>query len=155
MYNLITDISQRCYDTATKRGKDTSCVGCVKYLCDELSEYWHAVDAGRITPDLKEVYPHTYELSDEEFTVFYDSTVHNTTLDELADILITAASWTHAAKLCEDKNSEPGRAVDYIMAKGAVRFVYEQIAAMSTAVDVSDMFAVIDLKMRYNKTRNK
>lgn len=113
MYDLINNISKRCHDAATKRGKDTSCVGCLKYLHTELGEYWDA--------------------------------------DELADVLIVAASWIQAAKLAEGDDFQPNRSLDVVLASGAVQFVCGQITC---AQDLEELRQVVNLKMRYNETRN-
>lgn len=101
MYKLISEIAERCHTAATKRGKDTSCVGCMDYLRVELAEYWKAVEKGANVPNFNETTAKATELSDEDFNALYGEKIHNTTTDELADILIVAATWLHAAQLAE------------------------------------------------------
>lgn len=90
MYKLISEIAERCHTAATKRGKDTSCVGCMDYLRVELAEYWKAVEKGANVPNFNETTAKATELSDEDFNALYGEKIHNTTTDELADILIVA-----------------------------------------------------------------
>ena len=92
MYDLINNISKRCYDAATKRGKDTSCVGCLQYLAVELREYWDAVDKGRNVPDFAETVQKANALPDAEFNALYAAKIHNTAAEELADVIIASLS---------------------------------------------------------------
>lgn len=151
MYDLINNISKRCHDAATKRGKDTSCVGCLQYLAVELREYWDAVDKGRNVPDFVETVQKANALPDAEFNALYAAKIHNTAADELADVLIVAASWIQAAKLAEGDDFQPNRSLDVVLASGAVQFVCGQITC---AQDLEELRQVVNLKMRYNETRN-
>lgn len=152
MYRLITEISQRCHQTATKRGKDTSCVGCLKYLHTELGEYWKAVEAGKIAPDMADLVQQATGLSDEDFTAFYSEKIHNTTTDELADILIVAASWYEAAKIGDGDDFNPGKSLDVLLLSGAIHFVFDRTNC--DPADIELVRQVVNLKMRYNETRN-
>ena len=151
MYDLINNISKRCHDAATKRGKDTSCVGCLQYLAVELREYWDAVDKGRYVADFGETVKEANALPDDKFNALYAEKIHNTATDELADILIVAASWIHAAKLADGDDFQPNRSMDVMLASGAVNFVCGQITG---AQDLEALRVIVNLKMRYNETRN-
>lgn len=93
MYDLLFNIAERCHTAATKRGKDTTGVGCIKSLRIELGEYWKAADRSAETPEFDEIIEKTGKLSDEDFASYYEANLHNTAADELADILIVAATW--------------------------------------------------------------
>ena len=90
MYDLLFNIAERCHTAATRRGKDTTGVGCIKSLRIELGEYWKAADRSAETPEFDEIIEKTDKLSDEDFTAYYEANLHNTAADELADILIVA-----------------------------------------------------------------
>lgn len=152
MYRLITEISQRCYETANRRGKDTSCVGCLKYLHTELGEYWKAVETDKIAPNINDLVQQATELPDDEFTALYAEKMHNTTTDELADILIVAASWYEAAKRDTDGEFAPAKSLDVMLLSGAIHFVFDRTNC--DPADIELVRQVVNLKMRYNETRN-
>lgn len=85
MYDLLFNIAERCHTAATRRGKDTTGVGCIKSLRIELGEYWKAADRSAETPEFDEIIEKTDKLSDEDFTAYYEANLHNTAADELAD----------------------------------------------------------------------
>ena len=151
MYSYIKSISKRCHRSATQRGKDTSCVGCLKYLHGELGEYWRACDEGCVPYNIEALAEQVMELPREEYIAYYDDHIHNTTLDELADILITAASYYEAARLAEDSKDLSGRTLDEMIINGAVHFIYEQI---NSPADMAQLRQVLLLKMLYNELRN-
>ena len=151
MYSYIKSISKRCHRSATQRGKDTSCVGCLKYLHGELGEYWRACDEGCVPYNIEALAEQVMELPREEYIAYYDDHIHNTTLDELADILITAASYYEAARLAEDSKDLSGRTLDEMIINGAVHFIYEQI---KSPADMAQLRQVLLLKMLYNELRN-
>lgn len=151
MYKLISDITERCYNAATNRSKDTSCVGCLQYLGVELSEYWKAVENGVSVPNLAETVQQANNLSDEDFNALYAEKIHNTANDELADILIVAATWLHATRLAGGADFKPDKSIDVLLLGGAVQFVGGRITGPS---DLDALREVINLKMRYNETRN-
>lgn len=149
MYTLLNTIAPRCHAAAARRGKDTSCVGCIKQLHSELNEYWRAVDDYRLVQNIEALTEQAEKLYGAEFAKYYHENIHNTTIDELADILITAATWLHAARLADDESFQPSRVIDVMLAKGAVRFIHEQL----TFDDMANLLDVVELKMRYNETR--
>lgn len=151
MYKLISEIAERCHTAATKRGKDTSGLGCMQYLAVELSEYWNAVDNARNVPNFDETTAKATELSDEDFNALYGEKIHNTTTDELADILIVAASWYYAAQQADGENFKPERSTDVMLLSGAIQFVCGRITGPR---DLDELRTVVNLKMRYNETRN-
>ena len=93
------------------------------------------------------------ELPREEYIAYYDDHIHNTTLDELADILITAASYYEAARqsLSDEGENISGRAIDEMIINGAVHFIYTQI---QSPADMAQLRRVLLLKMLYNELRN-
>lgn len=151
MYRLINEIAERCHTAATKRGKDTSCLGCMRYLAVELSEYWKAVENGAYVPNFDETINQAAQLSDEDFNALYAEKIHNTTTDELADILIVAASWYYATKAAEGESFKPEKSIDVMLLSGAVQFICGRITGPR---DLEELQAVVNLKMRYNETRN-
>ncbi len=151
MYKLISEIAERCHTAATKRGKDTTCVGCMDYLRVELAEYWKAVEKGANVPNFNETTAKATELSDEDFNALYGEKIHNTTTDELADILIVAATWLHAAQLAGGGDFQPEKSIDVMLLGGAVQFICGRITG---PVDLDELRTVVNLKMRYNETRN-
>lgn len=151
MYKLISEIAKRCHAAAVKRGKDTSGLGCMRYLAVELSEYWNAMDNARNIPDFDETTAKATGLSDEDFNALYSEKIHNTTTDELADILIVAASWYYTAQQADGDNFKPERNTDVMLLSGAIQFICGRITGPR---DLNELRTVVNLKMRYNETRN-
>lgn len=151
MYKLISKIAERCHTTATKRGKDTSCDGCANYLRVELAEYWKAVENDANVPYFNETTAKATALPDKEFTALYADKIHNTDVDELADILIVAATWLHAAKLAGGEDFNPEKSIDVLLLSGALVFASRQTRSVA---ELERLRTVVNLKMRYNETRN-
>lgn len=156
MFRLINQIAQRAYDTATARGKDVSCMGCLQAVGNEQREYWAAMDAGRMTPDKER---EAAEIKDPKaFVDFYEVNLHNTKYDELADLLITSATWYYAAQQADGQNFNPLRSADVILCTGAVAFVIDRITGInqiSTIRNAEKLRQVVNLKLRYNTLRNR
>lgn len=147
MYSIISEISERCHQAAEKRGKDTSAAGCIAYLGRELGEYWAAKDAARDTS--QEAIRNAEQIQDDaEFIAAYEKDLHNTVADELADVLIVAATWTATASRNED--FRPERSIDVLLASGAVSFICSQIGGPR---DVETLRRMVNLKMRFNELR--
>lgn len=144
-------MAERCHAAAEKRGKDTTDIGCINALRTEQQEYWKAVDNGYFVPNFNETTQEATKLSDEDFTAFYEAKIHNTVTDELADILITAATWLQTAI---NKNSsvdfQPDRDIDVMLLSGAVQFACGRITGET---DVRQLQVIVNLKMRYNELR--
>ena len=151
MYNFVSQISERCHRSATRRGKDTSCLGCLKYLHAEFSEYWAAFDEGRNAPKIDDIMRQVRTIPADDFVAYYHASVHNTAVDELADILIVAASWYEAARLAGDLN-EDVRTIDVVLLNGAVHFVNSQLKHLR--ISASDLRQIVFYKMQYNELRN-
>lgn len=153
MRKLITDIAERCHATATKRGKDTSRLGCVADLCGEAQEFWAAISDWRTIPYFNETINHIQDLSDNDFCVEYEMRIHNTDLDELADIVITAATWFQTIKQSEGYNAEYLflENIDAYLISGALNFVANRIAGPER---LAQLYTIVRLKMRYNELRN-
>lgn len=116
----------------------------------ELREYWKATDRGAETPEFDEIITQAGKLSDEDFAAYYGAKIHNTATDELADILIVAATWLWEAKTEAGGNFQPGRSIDVMLLTGAVQFVCGQMADQH---DIERLRTVVNLKMRYNELR--
>lgn len=156
MFRLINEIAQRAYDTATARGKDVSCCGCRQAVGTEQAEYWAAVDAGRTTPDKE---PEAAQIKDPKaFADFYEANLHNTEYDELADLLITSATWYYAARQAEGETFNPLRSADVILCTGAVAFVIDRITGINqiaTIRNAEKLRQIVNLKLRFNTLREK
>lgn len=150
MYNFIIQIAPRCHYLAEKRGKDASCFGCFKYLQGELAEYWAAYDAGRTADNISDLIALAAGLSPEDFVAMYDGYIHNTTIDELADILITSASWYEAAYRANEGVMVKDRTIDQLIINGAVHFIYGRVHSPH---DMATLRQVVYLKMLYNDLR--
>lgn len=150
MYEILLQIAGRCHAAATMRGKDTTGVGCIKSLRLELSEYWKAADRSAEVPEFDEIIEKAGKLSDEDFAAFYEAKIHNTADDELADILIVAATWFWEAKTEAGGTFQPDRSIDVMLLSGAVQFVCGQITDKH---DAEQLRKVVNLKMRFNEMR--
>lgn len=150
MYDLLFNIAKRCHTAATRRGKDTTGVGCIKSLRIELGEYWKAADRSAETPEFDEIIEKTGKLSDEDFAAYYEANLHNTAADELADILIVAATWLWEAKAEAGGDFKPERSIDVMLLSGAVQFV---CGRMADRHDIERLRKMVNLKMRFNELR--
>lgn len=150
MYNLISTIAERCHASATKRGKDTSSLGCIHALGVEQQEYWQAVDKGAEVADIRVLSAEANKLPDADFVALYEAKIHNTASDELADILITAATWLHTAETGGGEDFDPDRSIDAMLLSGAVQFVCNRITGNA---DVERVQLVTNLKLRFNELR--
>lgn len=150
MQEILLTIAERCHTAATRRGKDTTGVGCIKSLRIELGEYWKAADRSAETPEFDEIIEKTDKLSDEDFTAYYEANLHNTAADELADILIVAATWLWEAKAETGGDFKPERSIDVMLLSGAVQFV---CGRMADRHDIERLRKVVNLKMRFNELR--
>lgn len=151
MYKLISDIAERCHTIATKRGKDTGGVGCMLALSEELREYREAVDNSVNTSDFAVTVVKAIGLPDKDFRTLYSEKIHNTTVDELADILIVAATWLHSVKLENGDDFKQERSLDVMLLNSAVRFIHERLTGPR---DLDELRTVVIMKMRYNEIRN-
>lgn len=150
MYDLLFNIAERCHTAATRRGKDTTGVGCIKSLRIELGEYWKAADRSAETPEFDEIIEKTGKLSDEDFAAYYEANLHNTAADELADILIVAATWLWEAKAEAGGDFKPEWSIDVMLLSGAVQFVCRRMADRH---DIERLRKMVNLKMRFNELR--
>jgi hypothetical protein len=150
MQEILLTIAERCHTAATRRGKDTTGVGCIKSLRIELGEYWKAADRSAETPEFDEIIEKTDKLSDEDFTAYYEANLHNTAADELADILIVAATWLWEAKAEAGGDFKPERSIDVMLLSGAVQFV---CGRMADRHDIERLRKMVNLKMRFNELR--
>lgn len=71
-------------------------------LQKEFREYWNAVDKRRKAAKIDVLTGQINTLSDYDFSALYEAYIHNTQEDELADIIITCATWYRAAELAEE-----------------------------------------------------
>ena len=130
MYKLIHSIAERSHATAVKRGQ--------------------AVDKGAEVADIRVLSAEANKLPDAEFTALYEAKIHNTASDELADILITAATWLHTAETGGGEDLDPDRSIDAMLLSGAVQFVCNRITGNA---DVERVQLVTNLKLRFNELR--
>ena len=135
MLDYIKSISERCYNTAVKRGKDVTLDGCMLALLQEIKELEHAA-ARRLVADPSPLYARADLLSDADFMVVYNWLLHNTEADEIADVIITIATSYHV----DPDDNIFSRALDAVTGELTpdVRELAEQAVA---------------LKMRYNEIR--
>lgn len=149
--NLLLPIADRAYLCAKERGKDTSALTCLTASAAEISEYLRAAEAGRVTSS-DHIRKAESIWNAQKFTAFYDKHLHNTTLDELADVCLVSATWLCCAKIADTLDGvafDPAKNFDAILANGPLTFVAEQLDAVGTA----ELRAVINLKLRYNELR--
>ena len=153
MYNTIKGISKRAYATAKRRGKYVDPEDCKKYLQCELNEYWDAVEAGKPTNFWRDIVSEAARMSDAEFIEMYNKRVHNTADDELADILITTATWIEAIALQRESEGNPyqtKRDVELMFAVGPIQYVLDQLDGNE---DRERLVNILYLKLRYNEIR--
>jgi hypothetical protein len=143
-------MAQRCYDAAARRGKNASCIGCMQDLQKEFREYWNAVDKRRKAVKIDVLTEQINTLSDYDFSALYEAHIHNTQEDELADIIITCATWYRAAELAEEGSFNAQRSFDMLLASGAINFVLHQT---SQANNLAAFRKVLNLKMKFNEVR--
>lgn len=150
--NYIETISKRCHAAAKRRGKDTTCLGCVRYLETELAEYWQAVDNDDLTSldAVSELFSLRIRLSDEAFTKAYNEKIHNTTLDELADLYITSATYLQEFKSVYGDDFRPMRSTDELLIQGTVDFVHSRVESKA---EIDGLRMVLSMKMEYNELR--
>lgn len=150
--NYIETIGKRCREAAKRRGKDTTCLGCVRYLETELAEYWRAVDNDNLTPldAVSELFSLRVRLSDGAFVKIYDEKIHNTTLDELADLYITAATYLQEFKSVYGDDFRPMRSTDELLIQGTVDFAHSQVESRD---EIDGLRIVLSMKMEYNELR--
>lgn len=89
------------------------------------------------------------KLSDEDFTAFYGEKIHNCVTDELADVLITAATWLRTAELEGGENYNPDRDITPCCFRARCS-LFNRIVGPE---DVERLQIVTNLKMRYNELR--
>ena len=154
---LITEIAERAYETAKRRGQDASALGCMAAAAAEQAEYWKAIDEGRL---LKEPALHEAKaMANTAFAAFaeyYEANIHNTDYDELADMVIIAATWFYSAKVSAGQDFDPARSIDVTLACGILDWVIDRIAGATTmpaAILADKLRAVINLKLRFNELR--
>lgn len=143
-------MAQRCYDAAARRGKNVSCIGCMQDLQKEFREYWNAVDKRRKAAKIDALTEQINTLSDYDFSALYEAHIHNTQEDELADIIITCATWYRAAELAEEGSFNAQRSFDMLLASGAINFVLHQV---TQANNLAAFRKVMNLKMKFNEVR--
>lgn len=145
----MESIGERAYACAQRRGKKPSVLTCINAASEELKEYWEAHDLGR------ECGKYHLEVIDEinddsKFLEYYEANIHNTAIDELADICIVAATWCYSSYLVDVQRGDPWqpeRDLDSVMACGLVAF------ALAT-IDDAELFALaVNNKLRYNDIR--
>ena len=135
MIDFIKSISERCYNTAVKRGKDVSRAGCLQALAEELKELERAV-AQHSAVDPSPLYDRADKMDDGEFLTAYNWRLHNTEADEIADVIITIATGYHAGLHDE-----------------VLAYVVESVSSGLTPDACEMVEQAVALKMRYNELR--
>lgn len=157
MYKLLQEIATRAYDTAKGRGQDVSATGCMEAARVEQAEYWKAVDEGchldaQTIADAKAISNAAFA----SFVEYYEANIHNTDYDELADLVIVAATWFCSASMADGESFDPTRSIDVLLASGILCFVIDRItgpATMATLINADKLRAVVNLKLRFNELR--
>jgi len=149
--DTIQNIAKRCWETAVRRGQDTTCNGCQLGFRRELSEYWAAVEAGRVisSEDVAAI-NEAAQIDDNTFYACYESRAHNTSIDELADIVIVAATWYEAATLEDGDDFNPIKSAENAYVCGVLNLVSEISYNNPSVISLHD---IINLKMRFNELR--
>lgn len=140
MLDYIKSISERCYNTAVKRGKDVTQAGCLQAIVQEYIEFERArvcKDFSRLSPVL--LSSDSCAMSDAQFEEVYAKHLHNTIEDEVADVIITAATW------CHTNGGKNPKAAEIIAAEAREKY-------LSCGSDEL-LRATVTLKMRYNEVR--
>lgn len=151
MYHIIASIAERAHATAVKRGKDVSAPGCLRAVGTELNEFWAALDGKNKIADPEATVKAAMAIQDDaEFTAYYDAHIHNTAPDEMADLIITDATWYWTACQEAGEGFDPLRSVDVMLACGPVQFV---CSILNGPAEVDLLRVVINLKLRYNEVR--
>ena len=145
----MESIGERAYACAQRRGKKPNVLTCINAASEELKEYWEAADSDRKCGKYHLVVAGSIE-DDTKFADYYAANIHNTTLDEIADICIVAATWCYSSYLVDVQRGDPWqpeRDLDSVMACGLVAF------ALAT-IDDAELFALaVNNKLRYNDLR--
>ena len=146
---FLQSIAERAYKTAYDRGKKPNVGTCIMACDEELKEYWAAHDNGRRCQS-SELRKADGIKDDAEFVEYYDSTIHNTTWDELADLCIVSATWCYSAYVATVQNGDewnPNRDLNTILCCGPLSFV------LSIVTDAETLRLAINNKLRYNELR--
>lgn len=154
MFRIIQQIAQRAHETAVQRGQDVSAPGCMAAAGVEQAEYWKAVDEGRKLSD--KAITKIMDVAPEDFVEAYEANIHNTDYDELADLLIIAATWYYSTSISGGEKFDPTRSIDVMLATGILAFVIDRLTAttqMATILNADRLRNVVNLKLRFNETR--
>lgn len=140
MKNFILDIAEKCYDIALKRGKDVTSQGCLRALVRECAEFDRADEQGiHARVDIPLFAVEASYMNDEQFYAAYNNRFHNTVDDEVADVLITIATWA-----CAD-GMEHSAVINTLFEDTRNRYyLYGNDTTIRT---------MVMLKMRYNELR--
>ena len=141
MKNFILDIAEKCYDIAVKRGKDVTSNGCLRALVQECAEFNQADERGiHARVDIPLFAVEASYMTAEQFFAAYNNRFHNTVDDEVADVLITIATWAYA---------------DGMEHTAVINTLFEETRNRYYAYGNDDTIRhMVMLKMRYNELRN-
>ena len=160
MFRQLQQIAETAYNSAQHRGKDVSCIGCLSALREEQQEYFAAFDAEKHSNYTMEDIKQFNKLTKKEEVIsYYDAKLHNTTYDELADIMLVAATWLNAARLAAQEAGEefkPDRNYDVMLLMGAVAFVIDRINDVTPVLTIRNadkLRHIINAKIAYNFAR--
>lgn len=97
-------------------------------------------------------------MANSDFNAFaehYEANIHNTDYDELADLVITSATWFYSASQ-GSPNFNPERSIDVTLASGILAFVIDRINGVTpliTMKNADQLRTVVYLKLRFNEIR--
>ena len=92
-------------------------------------------------------------MCDADFMEMYNRRAHNTDADELADILITTATWIEAIRRQHEETGDPyrpNRDAELMLAAGPIQYAVDQLDGSE---DRERLTNIIYLKLRYNDLR--
>ena len=150
--DLIIPIAQRAYESAKRRSKQPNCVSSYVAVNSELREMWQAIDEQRNAQytDIAKA----EELQDNDlFYTFYKTNLHNTDLDEMADVVISCATWLWCAKICAEAEGvtfNASRNFDGALLRGPVSLVFD---LLNSKEQIDGFRKIVNLKLRYNDLR--
>lgn len=150
--DLIIPIAKRAYESAKQRGKNPNCLNCYVAVRNELAEMWQAIDNGR-RAQYADVAKAEGLQDNDLFYAFYKTNLHNTELDEMADVVITCATWLWCAKICAEAEGltfNAQRNFDGALLRGPVSLVFDLLNGKE---QIDTFRKIVNLKLRYNDLR--
>lgn len=148
MYKLINEISDRAFNSALRRGKSVDRESCINALAEELKEYWAACGTPITGYDQELTELEAIWNNDKQYVDYYNRHLHNTSLDEMADVFISAATLLHTAK---EHTADLQHSVEYVLCCGPIFYICNIIGSPEEA---NMLRRAINAKLLYNDIRN-